>query len=196
MWNGDPNLLDGRLEALRAEYDERLAKCNKPDAVYFANKFKEDKAYLRKQLSTAAELLKAKTDDVKTKDDKLKELSWEVVEISSLLDQACHFFHHYDTMKGSREDLSRHNEVKNDLTKYHKGLYKKKRQPAATHVLVIMASEEKRRFKPYALPIQYIPYHTITSKQVLVFVDKIKKKMVEMDMKCIGKYLMLKLISF
>ena len=127
---------------------------------------------------------------MKTKDDKLKELSWGVVEISSLLDQAGHFFHHYESMTGRREDLRTHNELKVDLAKYHKALFKKKRQPAATHVLVIMASEEKRRFQPYALPIQYIPYHTITSKQVLVFVDEIKKKMMEMDMKCIGKYLM------
>lgn len=192
QWNGDPNLLDGRLEKLRAQYDERLAasKNPTPDSIAFlSNKFEEDREYLRRQLSSAAELLKTKTDDKKTKDEKLKELSWEVVEISSLLDQAGLFLKEYNLMSETR-DYRTHNELKVDLDKYHKGLFKKKRQPAATHVLVIMASEERRRFKPYALPIQYIPYHTITSQQVLVFVDEIKKKMVEMEMKCVGKYIM------
>ena len=60
VWNGDLNLMDGKLEELRAEYDEwKTHKCNKPgDVVYLANKFKEDKDHLRKQLSGAAELLK------------------------------------------------------------------------------------------------------------------------------------------
>ena len=93
---------------------------------------------------------------MKNKDDKLKELSWEVVEISSLLDQAGLFFHHYDSMTGSREDLRRHNGLKVDLAKYHKGLFKKKRQPAATHILVTMASEDA-----------YSSYYGIRGKEAL-----------------------------
>eukprot|EP00058_Branchiostoma_floridae_P008551 XP_002594039.1 hypothetical protein BRAFLDRAFT_68521 [Branchiostoma floridae] len=55
----------------------------------------------------------------------------------------------------------RHKGHKGDLIKFHSRHFKKKRQPAASHILVIMISDEERKNKPYALPIQFVPYSTL-----------------------------------
>ena len=47
------------------------------------------------------------------------------------------------------------------LPDYFCNLLVKKRHPAATHIPIIMNSEEKQNRKPYSLPVQYVPYHTI-----------------------------------
>lgn len=44
-----------------------------------------------------------------------------------------------------------------DLKEYFHKLFVKKRQPPATHVLILMVSEERGNKKPYALPVQYVP---------------------------------------
>ena len=103
--------------------------------------------------------------------DKLKTLNWEVVEYTNLLQQALNFDFCY------RQAISTqvNNVLKPDLRTYLRNLYKKRRSPAATHVMVIMMSEEQRKAKPYALPVQYIPYKSIKNTEVRVFTSKIKK---------------------
>lgn len=78
--------------------------------------------------------------------------------------------------------------LKDDKYKYLCNLYAKKRQPAATHVLVFLVSEERRNRKPYALPVQYIPYKSIKDQHVRDYVNKIKEAMVSAGMKPVGKY--------
>ena len=78
--------------------------------------------------------------------------------------------------------------LKEDKCKYLHNLYAKKRQPAATHVLVFLVSEERRNKKPYALPVQYIPYKSIKDQHVRDYVNKIKEAMVSAGMKPVGKY--------
>ena len=85
----------------------------------------------------------------------LRDLNWDIVEIIELLQLAANF---KDTLKTVRN----HNQLKPELMMYLRKLYKKRRGPAATHVLVIMLSDERRNTKPYALPIQFIPYHSLT----------------------------------
>ena len=63
----------------------------------------------------------------------------------------------------------------------------KKRQPAATHVLIIMVSEERRNRKPYSLPVQYVPYHTICDQYIRDLSKSVKLKMTELGM-TVGKY--------
>lgn len=64
----------------------------------------------------------------------------------------------------------------------------KKRQPAATHVLIIMVSEERRNRKPYSLPVQYVPYHTIRDQYIGDLYKRVKLKMTELGMTTVGKY--------
>ena len=69
---------------------------------------------------------------------------------------------------------------------YLKNIYKKKRQPAATHVLVVMVSEERRNKKPYAVPVQYVPYFSLRDQFVRELLQKVKHIMTENNMEVIG----------
>ena len=66
-------------------------------------------------------------------------------------------------------------------------LFKKKRQPAADHILVCMLSDERRKQKPYAIPVWYIPYHTLKDQFVREFTVLLKQEMAQFGLKAIGK---------
>ena len=74
-----------------------------------------------------------------------------------------------------------------ELADYFCNLFVKKRQPAATHVLIIMVSEEKRNRKPYSLLVQYVPYHTIRDPYIRDLSKSVKLKMTELGMTTVGK---------
>ena len=50
--------------------------------------------------------------------------------------------------------------------KYLRHLFIEKRQPAATHVLAVLVSEERRNKKPYAIPVHFIPYHSLKDQYI------------------------------
>ena len=64
----------------------------------------------------------------------------------------------------------------------------KKRQPAATHVLAILISEERRNKKPYAIPVQFFPYCSIRDQYIGDVTAQVKTEMVKMDLKPVGRF--------
>ena len=64
----------------------------------------------------------------------------------------------------------------------------KKRQPGATHVLLFLVSDERRNRKPYALPVQYVPYKSIRDQFVRDLTDIIKTEMIGLGLKPVGKF--------
>ena len=62
------------------------------------------------------------------------------------------------------------------------------RRTAATHILVFMISTEDRHKKPYALPVQCIPYRGIGDALVRELANKIICKMVKRKMNVAGRY--------
>jgi len=80
-----------------------------------------------------------------------------------------------------------HKGVEKEHLDYLRFLYGKKRT-AATHVLVLMLSDELRKTKPYALPVQYIPYESLTDNEVQGFCNKLKRKMKVYGVKCVGMF--------
>ena len=60
------------------------------------------------------------------------------------------------------------------------------RRIPATHILVIMISPEERNKKPYALPIQCVPYVGLGDMQVRDLVDKVIEEMTKRGMKVAG----------
>lgn len=60
------------------------------------------------------------------------------------------------------------------------------RRTAATHVLVFMVSPEERNQKPYALPVQCIPYKGISDAKVRELANKVIHEMVQRKMKVAG----------
>ena len=73
-----------------------------------------------------------------------------------------------------------------DTKSYPRNLLKKKRT-AATHVLVLMLSDERRQKKPYALPVRFIPYKNLHDRYVCDFTTEVKKHMTERGLSAVGK---------
>ena len=72
--------------------------------------------------------------------------------------------------------------LKSELTQETFSKKNKERRKPATHVPVIMLSDELRNKKPYAMPVQYIPYQTLSDVTVQRLFNKIKEVMREHDM--------------
>lgn len=58
---------------------------------------------------------------------------------------------------------------------------------AATHVWTVMISPENRQQKPYALPVQCIPYKSLTASAARSLINKLVEEMVKRDMKVVGE---------
>lgn len=58
----------------------------------------------------------------------------------------------------------------------------------ATHIFVLMISCEQRCLKPYAIPVQCLPYHSINQRQLRQLLCTLIKEMVSRGMKVAGTY--------
>ena len=63
------------------------------------------------------------------------------------------------------------------------------RRKAATHIFVIMISSELRNRKPYALPVQCIPYAGLNEGSMRRLINELVKEMIGCGMKVSGEVL-------
>ena len=75
--------------------------------------------------------------------------------------------------------------IKNVAEEFIKGVTRQQRV-AATHCLVIMISPEGRNRKPYAFPVQCLPYKGLKDKQVREITNKVVSEMTKRCMKVAG----------
>lgn len=75
--------------------------------------------------------------------------------------------------------------IREQLTTFVRSLYRHKRRPAS-NVYVMMISSEQRHVKPYALPIQLIPYKSVNENTMRALVGEIVKVMRSLGMKVVG----------
>ena len=174
-WNGDEDLTDGKLQALRDEYSKRLNYRN-TDGNELINILNDDNKLLIDGLQNAITKYKAKSTAPGTAQTSIMNLSWDVAEYNILLQQCQNFI--------------QCNRISNEMlyNEYVKNLFKKKRT-AATHVLVIMISDEERKKKPYAMPIFYAPYSTLNEEKIRTILNKVKKDLVQCGLPVIGAYI-------
>ena len=78
--------------------------------------------------------------------------------------------------------------IRKSLLCFIKGLTRHKRT-TATHILVFMISSEERRKKPYALPVQCLPYKGLADLKVCELANRIVQEMSACQMKVAGKVL-------
>lgn len=71
------------------------------------------------------------------------------------------------------------------LVEIVKGVYHYRRT-VASHVLVIMISTESRNRKPYALPVQCIPYSSFKDSKIRVVLNSVIREMISLGMKVAG----------
>lgn len=208
-WNGDVDLGNGALEKLRKEYDERLKDITaltekeqtKENLICklskCAKELSNDVNFLTENFTTAVQTYKEKFKAANTPVQTLKDCNWDVVEYQTLLQDA-------ETIKATYENginelapccderkfesckaILKDNASK--IKAYTRNLFKKKRL-AASHVEVIMISDEKRNRKPYPLPVKFVPCQTLKDQQIRELNLEIKQKMAENGLKVVGWY--------
>lgn len=75
--------------------------------------------------------------------------------------------------------------LREQLCSMLQGVYRFRRTPA-THIFVIMISTESRSRKPYALPVQCIPYASLTDSSCRKLFDGVIQQMHTRGMKVAG----------
>lgn len=128
----------------------------------------------------------------------IKQLAWDVKELSALNDAGRSLITEIEMLVSKMSDpmydavednLARKlTSTREKLVSFVRGVTKFKRT-AATHILVVMISTEDRKQKPYAIPIQCLPYKGLKDMEVRDLIDKIIKEMVDRNMKVAGKLL-------
>lgn len=207
VWNGDVDLGDGKLQELRRVYDGRVSLAGSLTVVQtrhglevelrkVIDSLADDIPFLDEGFKLAVEDYRKKFDNRSTPEEKLKSANWNIVEFQTLLQQA-------QQLKGAYEEqLSYLNPaVGHDLgairtslrglvseaKTYLRNLFKKKRI-AATHVLVLMLSDERRSHKPYALPIRYVPYRSLRDQYIRDLNKDVKRVMQDRGLNLVGKH--------
>jgi len=175
-------LSDGRQEL--EDHIKKQVDFLELDITFLANGLVQAEAEYTKKFhspTTSAELLKT--------------LCWERVEFNTLLQQSQSFKEKFELMISllnptcprARDVKKQFKNLLPDMRKYLRNLFVKKRQPGATHVLLFLISDERRNKKPFAMPVQYVPYKSIRDQYLRDMTDKIKQEMVKMDLKPVGK---------
>lgn len=208
VWNGDEDIGDGKLQTLRREYDDRvnlvtgLAGCVSRDDLevelkLWIDQLDDDVEFLDEGFNTAVENYRRKYNNPSTADESLKSANWNVVEFQTLLQQVQLLKQAYEAelvnlnpaivnpavmrrVKGSLLGMT------SEAKGYLRNLFKKKRI-GATHVLVLMLSDERRQKKPYALPVRYIPYRSLKDQFVRDFTRDVKQHMTNRGLAVVGK---------
>ena len=76
--------------------------------------------------------------------------------------------------------------VRESLSTFTRDLSRHQRSPAS-HIFVFMISAEQRNVKPYALPVQCLPYHSINQVVMRQLLSDLVKEMKSRGMNVIGK---------
>lgn len=207
-WNGDEDLGDGKLQELRRQYDERvtlvagLPSCANCDDLELGlrtclDQLCEDILFLDDGFNNAVEQYWKKYTNLSTAEEALKSSNWNVIEFQTLLQQAQLLKQAYEAELNNLHpapvtpDMFRRvkeflRALASEVKSYLRNLFKKMRT-AATHVLVLMLSDERRQKKPYALPVRYISYRSLRDQYVRDFTKDVKQHMTQRGMTIVGK---------
>ncbi|XP_035696439.1 uncharacterized protein LOC118429887 [Branchiostoma floridae] len=205
-WNGDADMSDSTVKVLRAEYEKRAGIVTELSSdknrtrlqqhlTTTIDHFDADTQWLHKSLGKTIKVYQKKTNSPTTSEESLKEVNWEIVELSNLIEQSKERKETYENMlpllSPQNPDPAavnkKHKVQEPDTKRYLTAILKKKRrQPAASHVLVVMVSDEERKKKPYALPVQYVPYHSLGDQWVRDLTTKLKERMVFHGLTVVG----------
>ena len=132
----------------------------------------------------------------KGSDKDMFELSWETQELSDLVNELTSIQPTISVMieklKGSQFNWQNDNvprrlgSIRDTLVRIISSLSHFKRT-AATHMFVVMISSELRNRKPYALPVQCLPYAGLKESDIRRIVKGVVQAMVDRNMKVCGK---------
>ena len=188
-WAGDEDLGSGAVQLLHKEYRSRCQSVRQLGVI--AQKLVELTSDMENDLVFLVEGEKmakkeyAKAIEISGKrESTLMELAWNVTGFERLIEQGngfinklTNFMEHIKMGEPNKVTESLHC-FKTSALQYLRELYTKKRLPASHH-LIFMISDESRNRKPYANPVRFLPYHSLTDA-------KLRDLEVESDMKSLG----------
>ena len=141
-------------------YEDKLRAGNAPERVMFA--------------------LLCDIDTLKKLNEQARALLIDISEVEDLLE--CPESHH--TMQAN---LSRKlSKIRKSLQDVVKGAFRFKRTPAA-HIFLLMISSELRNQKPYAVPVQCLPYAGLKESEMRRMVTMLVQEMNRLKMKVAGE---------
>jgi ribosomal protein S17E len=197
-WSGDCDLGDGKLDALYKEYGLGLKnrKANLHDDLSkVISALDKDLKFLQDGEKEAYKSYSTKQKQLNASEDSLFALAWTYEGFKTLIGMnkdlkstACNIQSRLlrNLIAGNVQKDVGH--FRNSLLKYVQSLYSKKRE-AASHMMVLMVADEKRNFKPYALPVQFLPYHSVTDAKLRELFGDLRKCMVNLGMTVVGEFL-------
>ena len=177
VWNGDS---EKGLEEMRVQFEQRKAAIQQAEEgcqaafIKIRDDIRADLQFIQQQLPTAC----TKYQEAKkkcTSRDLLMERCWEVAELNELL------------LKGNALLSCSNANLCKSISEFISAVFKKRRE-AATHVLVIMAAEETRRKKPYALPLQFIPYKSMKDEELRAVLQNVKATLIKEGITTVGQW--------
>ena len=149
------------------------------------------------ELSTSSNEYSVRLASGKTAEKTLRKLAWKVDDLSHLSDDGrkirvdLHQLH--DLAEASETSFlslnvpRRLTMLRERLLTFLQGLYRFRRVPA-THLFVLMISPEQRDSKPYALPVQAVPYVSLKHSTCRKLVNNLVSEMTRRGMKVAGVY--------
>ena len=179
IWAGDEDLGDGSLQFLFEGYKARCTFVKgigsagrsglvQADVQRLLLELDNDLEFLAAGAQVANEAYNKALQGGKTSESKLMELAWSSVGFEELVKKVRGFQLELKDVgqegggAASGVDLF---ELKSKMLSYLKDLFSKKRI-AATHLLVFMIADERRNRKPYAIPVRFLPYRSLTDAKL------------------------------
>lgn len=155
------------------------------------------------ELQSANNLYEQKLAAGNSSDQAMFSISWDIEELKSISAQ-CRKIHHELTycINACTHDLfeqrnipRKMTEIRSTMCKVIKRISHFRRTPA-THVFILMISCDLRDKKPYALPVQCLPYAGLKEMELRTIVSNLCKEMTSMQMKVSGIFTFLQKIRF
>ena len=198
IWEGDEDFGDGLLQQMYSEYKSRKSAV---DGIGTANRLgsmRSDLEKVKKEVCADFEFL---TEGHKqsnklynqvlekghSTEKKLMEVGWDSVEYMELLKKANSLKTEIESMLAEKRNGVKIDviEFKLRMRKYLKDLFLKKRLPAK-YLLVFMIADELRNRKPYAVPVQFLPYKSITDSKLIELETTLQRIMEKNGMTVVG----------
>lgn len=193
VWAGDEDLGDGMLQNLFKEYKARISRVksmNDGNVNELLESVKGDLDWLlngeRGAKASYENALQAKRSAQNT----LMELAWDTIGYEQLIKDCKCLTEELSSLISHPESttsIAGFQSLKKRLLQYLQGLYSKKRS-AASHLMVFMISDELRNSKPYAVPVQFLSYKSITDGKVRELEKELENVMTSIGMTVVGLY--------
>lgn len=193
VWAGDEDLGDGTIQKLYSEYRARCAavkslKSTTIDSLLM--RLKLDLEFLLTGEREAKTVYEKALSATRMAQNTVMELAWDTIGYEELI-KTCNCFIEelgsFANCPQSATSVKGLQSLQIRLLKYLRDLYSKKRS-AASHLLVFMISDELRNFKPYAIPVQFLSYKSITDAKTRDLAKQLEDAMTRIGMIVVGQY--------